>query len=209
MDRWVQMDGPHTELRCSQNSAHFTVVQIGGVLRQNEKNHKNYAWFNRNEFKGRMTRSLFFFFPGKASVSVTGYKLLGRQQMCHHAQCCCLHGEQVMVFHMWAALPHEFSQLQQILEVVTRLPSGHGDPSSDLFRAGRPQVQGVVYGGDVQQRFNGWLILSIREEVNHLGAVASADHLANIQILERLLDLRACHLKRHTPGASLQGESTE
>lgn len=135
-----------------------------------------------------------------------GYKLLGRQQMCHDAQRCRLNREQVVVFHLRAALPHEFSQPQQILEVVTRLPPGYGDASSDLFGAGRPQIQWVVRGGDVQQRLNRWLVLPIGEEVDHLGDVAATDHLAYVEVFQGLLHLRARHLKCHAPRAGLQRE---
>lgn len=111
-----------------------------------------------------------------------------------------------MVFHVRAALPHEFSQPQQILEVVTRLPPGYGDAGSDLFWAGRPQIQGVVCGGDVQQRLNRWPVLPIGEEVDHLGNVAAAHHLPYVKVFEGLLHLSARHLKRHAPRARLERE---
>lgn len=123
--------------------------------------------------------------------------------MGHYGQCCCLNREEVMVFHVRAAAPHEFSQPEQILQVVARLPAAHGDLGANLIRAGRPQVEGVVGGSDVEQRLNRWLALPVGEEIHHFGAVAAADRLAHIEVLEGLLNLRTRHLERHTPCARL------
>lgn len=109
----------------------------------------------------------------------------------------------MMVFHLWAAAPHELSQPEQVLQVVARLPSAHSDLGTDLLRAGRPQVEGVVSGGDVHQRLNWRLALPLGEEINHFGDVATADRLSHVQVLQGLLHLSASHLECHTPSVRL------
>lgn len=104
---------------------------------------------------------------------------------------------------MRAAAPHELCQAEQVLQVVARLPFAYSDLRADLLRAGGPQVERVVCGGDVQHCLNRMLVFPLREEINHFGAVATADCLAHIEVLEGLLYLGACHLERDTPCARL------
>lgn len=115
-----------------------------------------------------------------------------------------------MVFHLRAAAPHELSQPEEILEVVARLPTAHGDLGADLIGAGRPQVERVGGSGDVEQRLNGWLALLLSVEIHHFGDVAATDRLAYVEVLEGLLNLRARHLEPHTPSGRLweKGDNT-
>lgn len=120
-----------------------------------------------------------------------------------------LHGEQVVVVHVRAAAPHELGQAEQVLQVVARLAAAHRDLGTDLLRAGRAQVEGVVGRGDVEHRLHRRLALVVGVEVHHLGGVAAAHRLTHVQVLEGLLHLSARHLEGHAPGARLQGREEE
>lgn len=112
-------------------------------------------------------------------------------------------GEQMGVIHIWAAHSHELRQSKQVLDVVASLPLAHSDLCCDFFYAGRPQVHGVVDRGNVNQSLDRQLVLSFWEEIYSLSEVATPHRLPYIQVLERLLDLRASHLEGNTPGARL------
>lgn len=132
-----------------------------------------------------------------------GYELLGCQQIGHHGQGCRLDGEQVMIFNKWAAAPHELGQLEKVLQVVARLPSAYSDLEANHLRAGWPKVEGIVRSGNVHQRLDRSLVLPLGEEIHHFGDVATTGCLTHIEVIQGLLNLTACHLKRHPPGACL------
>lgn len=107
------------------------------------------------------------------------------------------------VVHIRAADSHELRQTKQVLDVVARLPLAHGDLSGNFFCAGRPQVNRVVRRRDVNQSLDRGLVCTLRDELYDLGQVATSYGLPHIQVLERLLYLRASHFEGNTPGARL------
>lgn len=108
------------------------------------------------------------------------------------------------VVHVRAAPPHELSQAEKILQVVTRLALPGGDLVPYHLRAGGPQEEWVVWGSNVEESLLGLVRLVILgDEVYELGDVTAAHSLAHIQILKGLLDLGTGHLEGHAPGSCL------
>lgn len=134
---------------------------------------------------------------------------MSSQQIRHHIKCHPLDGKQVVVFHVWAAAPHELCQAEQVLQVVARLPPAHCNLGTDLLWAGWSQVEWIVCGGDVHQRRNRRPGLLVWKEIHHLGDVATANRLTDIEVLEGLFHLGGRHLKRHAPRAGLRGNEVK
>lgn len=129
------------------------------------------------------------------------YRLGGCKE--YKLQSGCFDGEEMMVFHLWAAQSHEFRQAKQVLDVEARLPLADGDLGCDFLCAGGPHVHRVVSCGDVNQSLDRRLVLALWKEIYSLCEVATPHRLPHVQVFERLLDLRASHLEGNTPRARL------
>lgn len=115
-----------------------------------------------------------------------------------------LDGEEVLVFHLRTAEPHELCQTHKVLDIVARAAPTGGDLVGDVRIRGRAQVHGVVRGRNVDQGQKGLLVLLFGEELNLRYDVSSQQNFSGVQILEGAFNFRAWYLICHSPCAGLQ-----
>lgn len=119
---------------------------------------------------------------------------------------CCLDGKKMLILHLRAVEPHELRQADEIFDIVARVAAACGDLGSDLHVRGRPEIDGIVGGSDVDEGQQGTLSLLLRDKLHHLCYVSPQHNLSHVQIFKGLFNLGVCHFIGDTPCASLQGE---
>lgn len=115
-----------------------------------------------------------------------------------------LDGEEVLVFHLGTADPHELCQTHKVLDVMARAAPTGGDLVGDVRIRSRAQVHGVVRSGNIDQGQKRLLVLLFWEKLNLLYDVSSQQNLSGVQVLERAFNVRVRYLIRHSPCAGLQ-----
>lgn len=100
-----------------------------------------------------------------------------------------LDGEEVLVFHLGTAHPHELCQTHKVLDVVARAAPTGGDLVGDVRIRSRAQVHGVVRGGNVDQGHKRLLVLLFWEKLNLFYDVSSPQNLSGVQVLERAFNV--------------------
>lgn len=84
-----------------------------------------------------------------------------------------LDGEEVLVFHLGTADPHELCQTHKVLDVMARAAPTGGDLVGDVRIRSRAQVHGVVRSGNVDQGHKRLLVLFFWVKLNVLYDVSS------------------------------------
>lgn len=115
-------------------------------------------------------------------------------------------GEQVLIFSLRTVSPHELCQADQVFYIVARVAFAGDNLGCDLLGRGPAEVHGVIGGGDVDESLHRCLVLLVGEELHGVHDVAPHHDLPYVQVLEALLDLRACYLIGSSPCLSLQGK---
>lgn len=95
-----------------------------------------------------------------------------------------LDGEEMFVFHLGTADPHELCQTHKVLDVMARAAPTGGDLVGDVHIRSRAQVHWVVRSGNVDQGQKRLLVLLFWEKLNLLYDISSQQHLSGVQVVE-------------------------
>lgn len=115
-----------------------------------------------------------------------------------------LDGEEVLVFHLGTADPHELCQTHKVLDVMARASLTGGDLGGNVHIRSRAQIHGIVSSSNVDQGNKRLLVLLFWEELDRLYDISSQQNLSGVQVLEGSFDLGVRYLISHSPCAGLQ-----